>query len=64
MQRFRAVDNIWQRLAMNVSHGWMEKTGPDIARCFDDGRNPRSIAAGGNMRALSDVGSEVLNNPT
>src|SRR5450755_3858315 len=40
----------------------MEKAGPDIARCFNHGRDPGRIAARSNILALSEVSTEVLHN--
>ena len=51
--------NVWR---MNVSQHRMEKTGPDVARCFNHGRNPRRVTARREVFALSEVGAEMLNN--
>ena len=47
---------------MDVSQRRMEETGPDVTRCFNHGRNPRSVTARRDVLALPEVGTEMLNN--
>jgi hypothetical protein len=56
-QSFRAVNDIGERLAVDVSHRWMEEARTHVSSCFNHSRYPRSVAAGRYIFSLTEVGT-------
>ena len=54
-QSFRAVNDIGECLAADVSQRWMEEARTHVSRCFNHSRYPRSVAARRYILSLTEV---------
>jgi hypothetical protein len=52
-----AVNDIGERLAVDVSQRWMEEARMHVSRCFNHSRYPRSVAARHYIFSLTEVGA-------